>query len=92
MNAYDHEHEKTANAATTMSMNTRKRSSRNAQYAQSTLYTVRRKDCTDEDIKFYRDTFHEWDEPLFWIHLSADYPFNPARHSILPAPEERDYE
>ena len=49
------------------------------------LYMRAPKDCTDEDYKkFYRDTFHEWDEPLFWIHLNADYPFN--LHGILYFP------
>ena len=34
-------------------------------------------DCTDEDYKeFYRKVFHDYDEPLFWIHLNAEYPFN----------------
>ncbi len=35
------------------------------------------KDCTDEEYrKFYRDVFHDYKEPLFWIHLNMDYPFN----------------
>ncbi|WP_246927667.1 molecular chaperone HtpG [Clostridioides difficile] len=35
------------------------------------------KDCTDEEYKeFYRKVFHVFDEPLFWIHLNVDYPFN----------------
>ncbi len=35
------------------------------------------KDCTDEEYKaFYRDTFMDFREPLFWIHLNMDYPFN----------------
>ena len=35
------------------------------------------KDCTDEDYKaFYRKVFHDYKEPLFWIHLNMDYPFN----------------
>ena len=34
-------------------------------------------DCTEEEYKtFYRDTFHDYKEPLFWIHLNMDYPFN----------------
>ena len=34
-------------------------------------------DCTDEDYKeFYRKVFHDYEEPLFWIHLNAEYPFN----------------
>ncbi|MBE7057585.1 MAG: molecular chaperone HtpG [Ruminococcaceae bacterium] len=35
------------------------------------------KDCTDEEYKaFYRTLFHDFNEPLFWIHLNTDYPFN----------------
>lgn len=34
-------------------------------------------DCTEEEYKdFYRDVFHDYKEPLFWIHLNMDYPFN----------------
>lgn len=34
-------------------------------------------DCTDEEYKeFYRKVFHDYREPLFWIHLKADYPLN----------------
>lgn len=34
-------------------------------------------DCTDEEYKyFYRKVFNDYREPLFWIHLNADYPFN----------------
>lgn len=33
--------------------------------------------CTDEEYKeFYRKVFHDYKEPLFWIHLNMDYPFN----------------
>ena len=35
------------------------------------------KDCTDEEyIKFYQQVFNVFDEPLLWIHLNVDYPFN----------------
>ncbi len=35
------------------------------------------KDCTDDEYKeFYRKVFHDYKEPLFWIHLNMDYPFN----------------
>ncbi|UWD48889.1 molecular chaperone HtpG [Clostridioides difficile] len=35
------------------------------------------KDCTDDEYKdFYRKVFNAFDEPLFWIHLNVDYPFN----------------
>ena len=34
-------------------------------------------DCTPEEYKeFYRKVFHDFREPLFWIHLNADYPLN----------------
>ncbi len=34
-------------------------------------------DCTDEEYKeFYRKVFSDWKEPLFHIHLKADYPLN----------------
>ena len=35
------------------------------------------KDCTDEEyLEFYRKVFRDYKEPLFWIHLNMDYPFN----------------
>ncbi len=35
------------------------------------------RDCTDEEYKeFYQKVFHDFKEPLFWIHLNMDYPFN----------------
>lgn len=35
------------------------------------------KDCTYEDYKaFYQKVFMDFNEPLFWIHLNVDYPFN----------------
>ena len=41
------------------------------------LWSRTPKDCTDEDYKeFYRKVFHDYKEPLFWIHLNMDYPFN----------------
>lgn len=40
------------------------------------LYTKNPSECTDEEYKaFYRNTFHDFNEPLFWIHLNMDYPF-----------------
>ena len=34
-------------------------------------------DCTPEEYKdFYRKVFHDFREPLFWIHINADYPLN----------------
>lgn len=41
------------------------------------LYTKRPNECSDEDYKaFYQKTFKDFKEPLFWIHLNMDYPFN----------------
>jgi molecular chaperone HtpG len=41
------------------------------------LYLKNANDCTDEEYKeFYRKTFNDFKEPLFWIHLNMDYPFN----------------
>lgn len=41
------------------------------------LYTKQPNSCTDEEYKeFYKKTFNEFQEPLFWIHLNMDYPFN----------------
>ncbi len=35
------------------------------------------RDCTEEEYKeTYRKLFHVYEEPLFWIHLNVDYPFN----------------
>lgn len=34
-------------------------------------------DCKEEEYKqFYKDVFHDFKDPLFWIHLNVDYPFN----------------
>ncbi len=42
----------------------------------SPLYLKQPKDCTEEEYKtFYRDTFNDFNEPLFWIHLNMEYPF-----------------
>ncbi|MFZ5352268.1 MAG: molecular chaperone HtpG [Bacillota bacterium] len=41
------------------------------------LWIKNPKDCTDDEYKeFYRKVFHDYNEPLFWIHLYVDYPFN----------------
>jgi len=43
----------------------------------SPLYTKSPSECTDEEYKaFYSKTFMDFKEPLFWIHLNMDYPFN----------------
>lgn len=40
------------------------------------LYIKAPKDCKDEDYKkFYTDTFMDYNEPIFWVHLNMDYPF-----------------
>ena len=41
------------------------------------LWAKNPKDCTEEEYKeFYRHVFYDYKEPLFWIHLNMDYPFN----------------
>lgn len=41
------------------------------------LWTKHPNDCTDEEYReFYRKVFLDFKEPLFWIHLNMDYPFN----------------
>ncbi|MDO4621631.1 MAG: molecular chaperone HtpG [Eubacteriales bacterium] len=41
------------------------------------LWTKKPAECSDEDYKtFYRHVFLDYKEPLFWIHLNMDYPFN----------------
>ena len=41
------------------------------------LWTKHPNECTDEEYKeFYRKVFMDFKEPLFWIHLNMDYPFN----------------
>ena len=41
------------------------------------LWLKRPADVKDEEYhEFYHKVFHDYDEPLFWIHLNAEYPFN----------------
>ncbi len=41
------------------------------------LWTKNPSECTkDEYLEFYRKVFQDYKEPLFWIHLNMDYPFN----------------
>ncbi|MEG0491852.1 MAG: molecular chaperone HtpG [Clostridia bacterium] len=43
----------------------------------SALWLKAPKDCTEEEYKkFYRDVFHTYEDPLFYVHLNVDYPFN----------------
>lgn len=43
----------------------------------SPLWNKHPNECTAEDYKaFYRKVFMDYKEPLFWIHLNMDYPFN----------------
>jgi len=40
------------------------------------LWLKNPKDCTDEEYKeFYKKVFHDFNDPLFWVHLNMDYPF-----------------
>ncbi len=41
------------------------------------LWLKNPKDCTEEEYKsFYHKLFHEYEDPLFWVHLNVEYPFN----------------
>ncbi len=41
------------------------------------LWLKKPSDCTDEEYRdFYTKVFHEFEPPLFWVHLNVDYPFN----------------
>lgn len=41
------------------------------------LWTQNPSECSKEEyLEFYRSVFHDYKEPLFWIHLNMDYPFN----------------
>ena len=41
------------------------------------LWAKHPNECTEDEYKdFYRKVFHDYKEPLFWIHLNMDYPFN----------------
>lgn len=41
------------------------------------LWLKRPGDVTDEEYReFYHKVFHDYEEPLFWIHLNAEFPFN----------------
>ena len=41
------------------------------------LWTKSPSECSKDDyLAFYRSVFHDYKEPLFWIHLNMDYPFN----------------
>ena len=43
----------------------------------SPLWNKHPNECTEEEYKaFYRKVFMDYKEPLFWIHLNMDYPFN----------------
>jgi molecular chaperone HtpG len=53
------------------------------------LYNKDPKDCSDEEYKkFYSETFMDFSEPLFWIHLKMDYPFN--LKGILYFPKQKN--
>ena len=45
--------------------------------ATSPLWLKAPRDCTEDEYKqFYRDVFHTFEDPLFYVHLNVDYPFN----------------
>ncbi|MDD5898895.1 MAG: molecular chaperone HtpG [Clostridia bacterium] len=45
--------------------------------ATEALWLKAPKDCTEEEYKrFYQEVFHTYEDPLFYVHLNVDYPFN----------------
>ena len=41
------------------------------------LWNKKSKDVKEDEYKeFYKKLFHDWQDPIFWIHLNVDYPFN----------------
>ncbi len=57
-------------------LNPKKDDSDKAVNKTTPLYLKDPKECTEEEYKdFYRDTFMDYNEPLFWIHLNMEYPF-----------------
>lgn len=41
------------------------------------LWMKQPSDCTDDDYKaFYKKVFHDFKDPLFWVHINAEYPLN----------------
>jgi len=41
------------------------------------LWNRRPQEITEEEYKeFYKKLFHDWEDPVFWIHLNVDFPFN----------------
>lgn len=56
------------------------------------LWLKNPKDCTDEEYKdFYKKVFHDFQDPLFWIHLNMEYPFTLKGILFFP-PLKQGYE
>ncbi len=54
------------------------------------LWLKKPADCTEEEYKaFYHKVFMDFEEPLFWIHLNVDYPFNLKGILYFPKLRER---
>ena len=54
------------------------------------LWLKQPKDCTDEEYRdFYKKVFHVYDEPLFYVHLNVDYPFNLKGILYFPQADQR---
>ncbi len=69
--------EKTANAADKKEEEKKEPEGPKPLNTTTPLWAKHPNDCTDEEYKeFYRKVFHDYKEPLFWIHLNMDYPFN----------------
>jgi len=77
VNVIDAEVDEDGNA--TEEVKTEKKDKKKPQPINNTkpLWTKHPNDCTEEEYKnFFREVFHDYKEPLFWIHLNMDYPFN----------------
>ena len=49
------------------------------------LWQKNASDCTDDEYKeFYKNQFHDYMDPLFWVHINADYPLNFKGILFLP--------
>lgn len=49
------------------------------------LWQKNASDCTDDEYKeFYKNQFHDYLDPLFWVHINADYPLNFKGILFLP--------
>ena len=53
-------------------------------------WTKKPAELTDKDyLDFYHELYPGQEDPLFWIHLNVDYPFNADRHTLFPENQEQ---